>query len=637
MKIRLNSLVANLLASSSLFVAGQALAIAPPPVAPTGQVVTFSVHMPLTNAAAMKTALTALQTPGSPTYKQFITPAQFDARYGPTAATMTAATQALTAAGLQVVSVQGRSIQVTGTVAQANTLLHVTLRNMTGNGGALRAVSITPPIIPANSPLAGAVIPAFAPIPDVKANSRVVPVTDNRRSPEGGYYYDDLKEAYDYPAYNSPIPGGGSLDGTGVKVAILGVSTPLNSDVKAMFTNESFTTQTGKTAPKFTVASVDGGAAPYGGVNDGGTDEASLDVQQVLGGAPGAKVTFVGIPGSNQSFSDAYYDIVVANGGDGAFDIVSTSFGECELFYTRAYNNGLDFTYQLADQSATFAQGAMEGISFIFSSGDSGGLGCPSNEYFAVNGTTSAFQPGVESFADDPNVTAVGGTNLVTSYPVPYNGNPATPEPSTYVSENGQGDPEIPYDPYGVGLNVTGGYWGAGGGISAVFGKPSYQTLVNSGSSIYRTVPDVGMQVGGCPGGISVQPCGSPRSSVIVWIGGTRYGFIGTSVAAPEFAGALAVALQNARLVEGVPTGRAGNLNPYLYTQGAAQIAAGGSNAPAAKQFYHMNISGYDGYYSTSPSTGYNYITGNGTPDVRLLFGMSAYPAAGDPQTAGNP
>jgi hypothetical protein len=50
-----------------------------------------------------------------------------------------------------------------------------------------------------------------------------------------------------------------------------------------------------------------------------------------------------------------------------------------------------------------------------------------------------------------------------------------------------------------------------------------------------------------------------------------------------------------------------------------------------------MNISGYDGYYSTSPSTGYNYITGNGTPDVRLLFGMSAYPAAGDPQTAGNP
>jgi subtilase family serine protease len=636
MMIRLNSLAATLLASSSLLIAGRASAITPPPVAPTGQVVTFSVHMPLTNVAALNAALTALQTAGSPTYQQFLTPDQFDAQYGPTAATMAAATRALTAAGLQVLSVEGRSIQVSGTVAQANALLHVTLRNMVGTAGSIRAVSITPPIIPASSPLAGAVIPAFAPIPDVKARSRVVPVTNNRRSPHGGYYYDDLKEAYDYPAYNSPVPGGGSLDGTGVKVAILGVSTPLNSDVKAMFDNESFTTQTGKAAPKFKIVSVDGGAAPYGGEPDGGTDEASLDVQQVLGGAPGAKVTFVGIPGSNQSFSDAYYDIVEANGGDGAFDIVSTSFGECELFYTRGYNNGLDFTFLLADQSATFAQGAMEGITFIFSSGDSGGLGCPSNEYFAVNGTTAAFQPGVESFADDPNVTAVGGTNLVTSYPVPYTGDPTIPEPSTYVSENGYGDPEAPYYPYGVGLAVTGGYWGAGGGISQVFAKPGYQKLVNSGSAIARTVPDVGMQVGGCPLGLAIS-CGANDSSVIVWIGGTRYGFIGTSVAAPEFAGAVAVALQNARAVSGLPNARAGNLNPFLYLRGAVQIAAGGSNAPARLQFYHMNISGYDGYYSTSPGTGYNYITGNGTPDVRRLFGMDRYPAAGNPQTPSNP
>ncbi len=157
-----------------------------------------------------------------------------------------------------------------------------------------------------------------------------------------------------------------------------------------MFDNESFTTQTRKAAPQFSVLSIDGGAGPFG--DGGGTDEASLDVQQVLGGAPGANVTFVGIPGSNQSFSDAYYNIVQSNN----FDIVSTSFGECELFYTRAYNNGIDFTFQLADQSATFAQGAMEGVSFIFSSGDSGGLGCPTNEYFAFNGTTASFQAGIE-------------------------------------------------------------------------------------------------------------------------------------------------------------------------------------------------------------------------------------------------
>ena len=286
----------------------------------------------------------------------------------------------------------------------------------------------------------------------------------------------------------------------------------------------------------------------------------------------------------------------------------------------------------------TFEQGAAQGITFIFSSGDSGGLGCPSTSYFAINSKGATFLPGVEDNADSPSVIAVGGTNLVTTTPpVPYKKNPTVPQPSNYVGENAYGDPEVTYDPYGVGVGVSGGYWGAGGGVSQVFAKPAYQNLVNSGSSIARTVPDIGMQVGGCPG--LATTCNEPDSYVETWIGGKRYGFIGTSVAAPEFAGALAVALQNARLVGGLPLagGRAGNLNPFLYSQAQAQIAAGGANAPANMQFYHMNISGFDGYYSTNPSMGYNYITGNGTPDVRLLFGMQSYPAAGDPQTPSNP
>jgi subtilase family serine protease len=612
--------------------AGTAAAVGMPPAAPASQSVTFAIHLPLQNKTALQALLKGLQTPGSASYAHFLTPVQFNAQFGPSPATIAAATQALTAAGLHVVSINGRSIVVTGTVAQANAMFRVSLRSMASVAGGTKPVSMTPPVIASSSPLAGAVIPAFSPIPDVRPHAKVVPISANRHSPTGGYFYDDLKEAYDYPAYNTVLPTGAALDGTGVNVAILGVNVPSNADVATMFDNESFTATTGKPDPTFSVVAVDGGAFPDGGVGSGGTDEASLDVQQVLGGAPGANVTFVGIPGSNQSFSDAYYDIVQSS----AFDIVSTSFGECELFYTALYNNGIDFTGDLGDQSFTFAQGAAEGITFIFSSGDSGGLGCPSPEYFAINGKTPNFRAGVESYGDDPNVTAVGGTNLVTTPPTtPYVHN--VPQPSQYVSENASGDPEIPYDPYGVGLNVSGGYWGAGGGISQVFLKPDYQTLVNSGSSTLRTVPDVGMQVGGCPGGISVQPCGPNRSSVVVFIDGGRYGFIGTSVAAPEFAGAVAVALQNARAVSGVAAGRIGNLNPYLYTKGAAQIAAGGSNAPAAQQFYHMNITGFDGLYGTSPTMGYNYITGNGTPDVRLLFGMSAYAPAGDPQTPSNP
>ncbi len=160
------SLLASLSATTAIIAAGGAFAVAPPPAAPATQALSFSIHMPLRNTDALKAALTSLQTPGSLAYNKFITPAQFNAQYGPTAATMAAATQALTAAGLKVVATNGRSIQVSGTVAQANALFHVTLRNTVASKGAVHTVSITPPIIAANSALAGAVIPAFAPIPD---------------------------------------------------------------------------------------------------------------------------------------------------------------------------------------------------------------------------------------------------------------------------------------------------------------------------------------------------------------------------------------------------------------------------------------------------------------------------------------
>ena len=36
-------------------------------------------------------------------------------------------------------------------------------------------------------------------------------------------------------------------------------------------------------------------------------------------------------------------------------------------------------------------------------------------------------------------------------------------------------------------------------------------------------------------------------------------------------------------------------------------------------------------------SYNYNYVYGNGSPDVRKLFGLTAYKPAGVPQTATNP
>jgi subtilase family serine protease len=260
---------------------------------------------------------------------------------------------------------------------------------------------------------------------------------------------------------------------------------------------------------------------------------------------------------------------------------------------------------------------------------------CPGANY--EPGVNSTFGPGVSTPADDPNVTAVGGGNLVTSVGPGLN--------STYVRESAFGDPEAPYDIYGIGATVSGGYWGAGGGISAVFGKPFYQKLAKTGSTSWRTVPDVGMQVGGLgysnlngtdPGfcnGPAIS-CSADDSSVLtaygVNYGGGFYFTIGTSVASPEFVGALALYEQKA--------GRQGNVNPFLYVAGLAQTNAGGVTAPPAKQYFHRGMQGFDGVYPAGfPSANYDYIYGNGSPDVINLFGLNADGVAGAPQTSTNP
>src|SRR5208283_1900448 len=110
------------------------------------------------------------------------------------------------------------------------------------------------------------------------------------------------------------------------------------------------------------------------------------------------------------------------------------------------------------------------GITFLASSGDAGGLSIPSLGYFTATPKnppviTGQFLQAIEEPASDPYVTAVGGTNLITTY---TKGSLDT----QYVTENAYYDPLIPYDPYGTGNLVSGGVWGSGGGVSIYYPKP---------------------------------------------------------------------------------------------------------------------------------------------------------------------
>ncbi len=610
-------------------IASPALAAPLPPeaaVASPLKTVDFQVYLPLRNPDQLKALLLAQHTPGNPQYQHWLTPAQFAAQFGPTAASVAKVQAALEASGLSVAGGHSRSLKVSGTVGRVNMVFGTHLGVIAGAGGREHFVSVGPMALPTALQQEGAKVLGFGNLhPRQPLSLKVADAhPDNRSGVTGVYWYNDLKQAYDYPSYQSVLPNTNRLDGTGVKAAVLMSDLIFPDDVQALFDHEGFTSTTGNPAPTVDTVLIDGG----GNYNGGGSFEASLDVQQITGGAPGAHVTLFSIPDLyDYHIIDGYQAIV----DDGSYDVVNSSFGGCELGYTAAYNFGTDYTYYLTIEDEIYQQGNAEGITFVASSGDEGGLQCPGFAYFT--GHNAKFVKSVGTPAADPNVTAVGGGNLVTA----HTGGSLD---SSYVRESAYGDPREAYSPYGLPHLVSGGYWGAGGGVSTLFRRPDYQKVVTTGSTVYRTVPDVGMQVGGLGfsyNGAYCQALSCSLDDSSVWtaygvgIGGGFYRTIGTSVSSPEFVGALALYIQK--------TGhRQGNINYYLYHAGAAQTKAGGVTAPDASQYYHRNIPGFDGYwYDTHPSQNYNYINGNGTPDVRKLFGMTAYDPAGTPETPSNP
>jgi len=567
------------------------------------QNVEFDVFLPLRNADQLDRLISAQHTQGSASYHQWLTPDQFRARFGPRPQDITRITARLRASGLTVTGIHSHGVHVTGKVDNVQSTFGVVLWNATTRRGRATLAATRPLALPQEFVDAGAQVLAFSPRVHMRSHaSRIKQIPANRLGADGAYWFTDLKQAYDFPSVQA-------LDGTGKTIGIVIPSDVLDSDIAAYFAHEKLKPPTVLRRPVF-------GGTPFD-PNDGNSVEAALDVEQSAGMAPGATIVIYSIPDfSDTAVLSGYLTLVE----DNQVDIVNSSFGEAEGFYTAAYNGGTDFTYIVRLTEEVLKQGNAQGITFVASSGDNGGLGLPPIAYLTTPLQDSpvvvgSFLPGVDFPASSPSVTAVGGTNLVTTF------NPPSLE-SNYVSENAFGDPELPSDPYGIGNLISGGYWGSGGGKSVLFAKPAYQKLVMTHAAT-RAIPDVSLQMGGCPGGISVLPCGPDRSSVVVAWNGAFYGVIGTSASSPEFAGLLALEEQNLG-------GRLGNVNPLIYAQAAMQQNDGGL------KFFRQGIPGFNGYYSTT-SSGYNMVLGNGTVHARNFIFAPSAPPAGDPQTPSNP
>jgi subtilase family serine protease len=290
---------------------------------------------------------------------------------------------------------------------------------------------------------------------------------------------------------------------------------------------------------------------PAGAGNDDFEAEESLDIEWAHVIAPDANIILY------EAASDTdLYNTARTAASNPAVTVVSMSFG--------IPDNGdasNDVTPVDLDNEVFTTPPDHQGITFVASAGDSG-----------------IYDPGTQTIdtvypAESPNVVAVGGTTLdVTG--------------DTYGSETAWGD----------GTN-SGFEGGGGGGISLSETQPEYQKFLVTQSTTNRTYPDVAMDADPTTG-VPIYDSYDDGTTT-PWEAG-QIG--GTSLAAPMFAGLVAIANQG-RSLDGL-----GSLN------GASQTLPRLYQLPEAD--FHDISSGNNGY---AASTGYDLTTGRGSPVGNLL------------------
>jgi subtilase family serine protease len=233
----------------------------------------------------------------------------------------------------------------------------------------------------------------------------------------------------------------------------------------------------------------------------GWTTEIALDIQTAHSIAPGAKIVVVASAGQDNEDQIASLQYIITH--KLAYTVSSSWENDDEIISGPAEENAFN---------EILKKGAASGVSFQFSSGDGGdlGLGTPIGDV------------GVPSNA--PYATAVGGTSVLNNPSGVGDIVAGWGNNLAYIALGGPTDPPTDYSFY---------EFGAGGGESVFFPKPSWQ----------KSLPGTGRQVP------DVSALADPFTGVVVIYSyqGKQYaeaGVGGTSLASPLFTSIWAIADQ---------------------------------------------------------------------------------------------
>lgn len=543
------------------------------------------------------------QTPGSPLYHQWITPAEYAERFGLSESDLEKVRSWLEQQGFTVdrVANSGNAITFSGTVGQVEAAFQTKIDHY-NIGGVVHRANAGELSVP--SALAGVVLSVrnisdFRPRPQhrFRRNAALNPqYTFN----SGSTRYHFLAPGDFATIYNlNPLYGAG-YTGDGQTIIITGQSAINAADITNFQKAAGLPQKAPKTilVPNTGVSTVDD--------SNGDEDESDLDIEWSGAIAKGASISFVYV-GANKNYSvfDAIQHAVDNNLGP----IISTSYGACELAFPARDVTTLE---------SIFEQANAQGQTIVAAAGDNGATDCESTT------TTDQATHGlaVDLPASSPFVTGMGGTEFVADVASPgsyWSSSNSTGGASAtrYIAEKVWND-----------TSASLGIQGGGGGQSAIFGKPSWQTGTGVPGDGRRDVPDLSLNASPNHDGYLVCASGSDASSC-------SNGFLnqhgepmvagGTSFGSPIFAGVLAI------LEQKLQTGGLGNVNPAIYSLAASNefsafhdITSGNNKIPCQAGSTGCTSSAI-GY---SAGTGYDLASGWGSIDAANFVGGFGAPSS---------
>jgi subtilase family serine protease len=596
---------------------------------PPTQQMSFGVLLGMRDQADATDTLQAVSDPASPSYGQWLTNAEFDARFAPARSSVTAVQHWLRSEGFRITTTlpSGMYVAASGSVAQVESTFGTSVhdysylgKDVHANNSELSLPAGTPAVV--TGALTGVIgidqgtalkhTAATEPGPPPGARYGVQPcsayyaqkVASTKPAAYGkhqpyavcGYGPQQLQSAY---GESSLLNSG--LDGGGVTVAVTDAyaAPTMYADAQKynlvhrqpLFRPGQFS-QIVPPPNGFDQTSLCGPQDWYG--------EETLDVEAVHAMAPGANIVYVGAPDCASGLDETW----AATIDNHVADVISNSWGSDTDDITLLGTDYVRFYEQFS------LEAALTGITVNFSAGDAGDQ--------TVGGTDLSAKT-VDFPADLPYVTGVGGTSLFigshrqwldeygwqTSYSTLKKKSWTPAPPGTYNS-------------------------GGGGGTSQLYTQPWYQagnvpTNISEyyGSTPMRAVPDIAMDAdpntGMLVGETQVFPNGT------YW---AQYRIGGTSLASPLLAGVVAVADQaHHRLL--------GFINPLYYrllgTAALHDIVAPASPLAQVRTDYTNFLDNSQGKFwrlqtvdvqsSTLHDTpGYDDETGVGTPYGPAFF-----------------